>query len=156
MKEKIIKEIECLMADILIDNIPTRRSLDSDHTLKQTKFWRGADLTVTDNIDDVIAPHAFYGQDVIIVTNLAYQLSWVLCELRDIYSRNDFFDYDLKYHIYGKFADRFNSYQKQSSNDKDVILKSLQDLIYSNEFKMLPNDNTDLNSLTIDHIQGEA
>jgi len=148
---QIIKDVENLMIKVLKDAIPERDDLSNDHTLKKMNFWRGGDVSVVDNTKDI--PRAgWYPRDQYIVSKSAYQVSWVMCELRDIYINNDFYDFDLKYVLFGTFADnyiknfrkmkRINKQwiQKQDSwfLEKNFILESLKDLIYSHNNSFLP------------------
>ena len=68
--------------------------------------------------------------------------------------------YELKYHLYDKFASRYKIYQNTCSNEKEMALKTIQDLIYSNEYNFLPSlndaNNIDIEKLTIDNIEGEG
>ena len=68
--------------------------------------------------------------------------------------------YELKYHLYDKFASRYKIYQNTCSNEKEMALKTIQDLIYSNEYNFLPSlndaNNIDIEKITIDNIEGEG
>ena len=63
--------------------------------------------------------------------------------------------YELKYHLYDKFASRYKIYQNTCSNEKEVALKTIQDLIYSNEYSFLPslNDANNILKITIDNMK---
>ena len=150
-RNNIIKDVENLMITVLKDQIPQRGSLSKDHTLKKMDLWRGGDVSVVENAKDI--PKAgWYPRDQYIVSKSAYQVSWVMCELRDIYINNDFYDFDLKFVLFGTFADNYiKSFrkmnrvnkqwiQKQDSwfLEKNFILESLKDLIYSHNSCFLP------------------
>ena len=150
-RNNIIKDVENLMIKVIKDAIPERDHLSNDHTLKRMNFWRGGDVSVVENAKDI--PKAgWYPSDQYIVTKSAYQVSWVMCELRDIYINNDFYDFDLKFILFGTFADNYiKSFrkmnrvnkqwiQKQDSwfLEKNFILESLKDLIYSHNNCFLP------------------
>ena len=151
-REQIIKDVENLMIKVLKDDIPTRDSLSKNHTLKQTNFWRGGDVSVIKNTRDIPKEEGWYPKDQYIVSNSAYEVSWVMCELRDIYMKNDFYDFDLKYVLFGTFADNYirnfrkmkrvnkQWLQKQDSwfLEKKFILESLKDIIYSHNNSFLP------------------
>ena len=48
-------------------------------------FWRGGDVSVIKNTRDIPKEEGWYPKDQYIVSNSAYDVSWVMCELRDIY-----------------------------------------------------------------------
>jgi len=160
MRNDIIDGMEKLMIKIINNNIPKRSDLPNTHTLKEMEYWRGADLVVIDDLANKPNPNSWYGSDEYIFTKNAYELSWILCEIRDIYGKNNFFMYELKYHLYDKFASRYKIYQNTCSNEKEMALKTIQDLIYSNEYNFLPSlndaNNIDIEKITIDNIEGEG
>ena len=130
MRNNIIDGMEKLMIKIISNNIPKRSDLPNTHTLKEMEYWRGADLVVIDDLANKPNPNSWYGSDEYIFTKNAYELSWILCEIRDIYGKIIFM-YELKYHLYDKFASRYKIYQNTCSNEKEMA-ETIQDLIYSN------------------------
>lgn len=137
---KIINDMECLMSKIILNKIPTRSDLPKNHTLTNTKYWRGADLCVISSEKEIPVSNAFYDADNYILTDKPYETSWIMCELRDIYMKNDFYDYLLKYELFDIFASNFIRYNINKSTYKDVVLKSIQDMIYSKENSFLPKN----------------
>jgi hypothetical protein len=158
--ERIIKDIECLMSKILLNDIPGRAELPKNHTLSNTAYWRGAHLCVISSNEDIPRSDGFYPADNYISTDKPYETSWIMCELRDIYMNNDFYDFDLKYELFDVFSSNFKRYDKKKSLYKDSILKAIQDMIYSDDSSFLPNKNIEehkYNILTTDiHLGAES
>lgn len=153
-RNNIVKDVENLMITVIKNEIPKRDKLSSNHTLKTMNFWKGADVAVVQKVQDIPKPDGFYPGDEYIICRSAYEVSWVLCELRDIYEKNNFYDYQLKYTLFGTFADNYMKNYKMIKRvnrqwfeeqdkwmmDKSFILKSLQELIYSYQGSFLPCD----------------
>ena len=151
-KIKIIKDIEKLMITVINDNIPKRVNLDKNHTLKSMKLWSGADISIVEDLSETPRTSNFYPRNEFIVSGAAYELSWIFCELRDIYIKNDFYDYSSKYILFKTFADNYvENYKKikkmsrqwlaeqdKWTLEKSFILSSLQKLIYSESNSFLP------------------
>lgn len=151
-RNKIVKDVESLMIKVIKNEIPNRNDLPKNHSLRTTDFWRGGDVSVVKNVDDIPKGNGWHPVDEYIVCKSAYEISWILCELRDIYQKNNFYDYLSKYTLFGTFADNYiKNYkmikkvsrqwfeeQDQWMIDKSFILKALQDLIYSYQGSFLP------------------
>ena len=141
---QIVKDMEKLMIRIVDGNIPKREELSKNHTLKDMKFWKGADLTVLKNKEEIPSSNGFYPDDEYIISKNAYEVSWTLCEIRDIYIKNDFYDFDLKFALFGTFAEYYKDQQKQCNKtncltEKKILLGTIQEMIYSDK-PFLPSD----------------
>ena len=148
----IIKDVEKLMVSVISDKIPKRNDLKESHTLKNVKLWVGADISIVEHISEVPRPSNFYPRNEYLISGAAYELSWVFCELRDIYMNNNFYDHSSKYILFKTFADSYNKNLKKIKHmnrqwlseqdgwliEKSFILSSLQDLIYSHSNCFLP------------------
>jgi len=65
-------------------------------------------------------------------------------EIRDIYIKNDFYDFDLKFALFGTFAEYYKKQQKQCNKtncltEKKILLGAIQEMIYSDK-PFLPSD----------------
>ena len=58
-KGTIIKEVESLMVQILMNDIPERDKLEDNHTLKNMDFWRGGDVSVLMHLSQRPKPDRF-------------------------------------------------------------------------------------------------
>ena len=151
---KIINAIENLMIKIIKNEIPQRDNLPKNHTLKTMDYWRGGDLCVVSRVEDVPKRDGWYPKDDYLICRSAYEISWVICELRDIYNQNNFYDYSSKYILFGTFANNYmKNYRRLKKADrlwinnqdkwlidKYFILNALQDLVYSYNHSFLPCD----------------
>lgn len=151
-KAMIIKDVEKLMVSVIKDEIPKRNDLKDSHTLKSMKLWNGADISIVEDLSEVPGSSNFYPRNNYLISGAAYELSWVFCELRDIYIKNKFYDYSSKYILFKTFADNYTKNLKKINRmnrqwlseqdrwllEKSFILSSLQDLIYSERNCFLP------------------
>ena len=142
---QIVKDMEKLMVKIIDGNIPRREELSRNHTLKDPimKFWGGAHLIVVKDEEDIFhyGPHC---NDQYIISKNAYEVSWTLCEIRDIYIKNDFYDFELKFGLFGTFAEYYKKRQKECNKtncltEKKILLGAIQEMIYSDK-PFLPSD----------------
>ena len=90
----------------------------------------------------------FYPGDEYIVSKNAYEVSWVLHKLQDIYNNNDFYDLDIKYELFGTFASHYKKYQTKYNKgilaDKMILLNVIREMIYS-DHPFLPLDDEQIN-----------
>ena len=153
-KDTIIKDVEALMVQILMNDIPERDVLKNNHTLKNMDFWKGGDVSVIEHLSQRPKPNGFYPQDNFIISNKAYEVSWVICELRDIFIKNNFYDFDNKFILFGTFADNYKRHQRSSLRtnrqwfenvdqwliEKFILIRALEDMIYTHKYAFLPCD----------------
>ncbi len=77
----------------------------------------GADIQITNDPSLPNKPNK--GSLTFVITKYADQLSWLLCQLRDIFYNANLVDYRNKYAFFGKLADAANLYQKKLKGDEN-------------------------------------
>ena len=103
-REQLIKDMENIMIVIIKDEIPKRKDLNKRHTLKDLDYFIGADICVVGSREEVKSKDFGWKSYDYILTNFPYEISWILCEIRDAYQKNEFYDAFIKYPLFGRFA----------------------------------------------------
>tara|TARA_B100001250_G_C19597892_1_gene699271 strand:+ start:28 stop:663 length:636 start_codon:yes stop_codon:yes gene_type:complete len=112
-REKITRDMENLMISIIKEEIPKREELNEHHTLQSMDYFMGADICVVSNCKDVKSQDFGWKSYDYLVTAHPYEISWILCEIRDIYQNNDFYDAYIKYPLFGKFTFLYMKHSKK-------------------------------------------
>ena len=111
--DNIIKDIDKLISKIINKDIPSRSDLNNNHTLKSMDFFMGADICVIGNKKDIKSQDFGWKSYDYLLTAHPYEISWILCEIRDIYDKNNYYDAFIKYPLFGKFTYLYMKYSKK-------------------------------------------
>ena len=126
-------------------NIPTEfglhgllEKIEKDKELPKKSvegLFRGADIMVVKDASYLQGEKSnFYPEPTYIITKDSEKVSWVICQLRDIYA--DLLDYQNKYYFYGEIAEAANSYLNK--NKKRENCKELLICVVKKAIKILP------------------
>ena len=114
-----------------------RSEINNKKYLKFDQLFRGADIKVVNSKSKKINKTVHWmDNDLIIETPHAYQLSWIIFKLRDLFYLHNIIDYNSKYEFFGRLGRSALEFHKNNSSglSKELMFNVLD------EAKLFLND----------------
>ena len=85
--------------------------------MRPNYHWRGADVKITDDPKFATSERHWLDDDVVVCTPHVRELSWLFCQLRDVFTAH--LDFRNKYGFYGELAENALRHLERNKSDED-------------------------------------